>query len=320
MNYLLFFITSIFSFIFYVFYKLNNWEDIFWNQLFQTKNFLSLSWNLLIESFLFLLIAFLLFFYFSNNVFSKLFFSKKVEEKLEQEELEDFLWEEEFYEKNYWNQHISKKDQLELNKNSNKKLFNISEENIYLFRIAAFITQYIFIIIWITFLYNNFWNLEKNILNNLFSDFFTINTLIFILYLIIILLLTVSIFINFNIHKKFQNYISLFFSVGVFVFILNFIINIIFSNFLFWYETSTLIKNQLILNMTISFFIIIFTYLYDKKYLFDYSFLHFCAYFVNILWIIYYLYSSEFNIINFLIIIWLNISLWLLSYVKLNKQ
>jgi hypothetical protein len=74
------------------------------------------------ESFVFLLISFILFFYFSNKVFSQLFFSKKIEKVIVKDE---------FYEKKY----------------SNKKLFNISEEKMYLFRIALFITQYIFIII-----------------------------------------------------------------------------------------------------------------------------------------------------------------------------
>jgi hypothetical protein len=132
--------------------------------------------------------------------------------------------------------------------------------------------------------------------------------------LLIIIILIYSVFFNYYIHKKFQNYISLFFSVLTFIFLLNYFL--IKNLSLFWWD---LIKTQLILNFTISFFLVIFTYLYKQKYIFDYFFLHICAYLVNFMSIIYYFIYWDFEILNLWIILLLDSILIFLSYFKLKK-
>ena len=64
MRFLLFFVSGLFSFIFYVFYLLSSGKNIFWEEVMKIWEKTSLSWNLLIESILFLLIwiTFVLFF------------------------------------------------------------------------------------------------------------------------------------------------------------------------------------------------------------------------------------------------------------------
>jgi hypothetical protein len=306
MKILLFFITSIYSAIFFIFYKLNNWINIFSNFSWAQKNFSSLTWNLFYESVFFWILALFLFFYFWTNKF----FIKKNIEKKESENIDECS-----VEGNFFNQKIINKHD---NDKKNKNFLNISEEKKYLFRAIIFIILYIFIILGSLFLYWNFWDLV-NITNNLFLNIFSKNTLFFIFNIFIILFLIISIFINFNIHKKYQNYISLFFSILAFVFIFNFIIKFILSIFFTDFPVIEILKIELILNITISFFIIIFTYLYSQKYLFDYTFLHFCAFIVNILWIINFFISWGFSLYFLFIIIFLNIILWLLSYFKFRK-
>jgi len=335
MNYLLFFITSIFSFIFFIFYKLNSWDNFFWYSLNSGKNFSSLSGNLIIESMAFLILAIFLFIYFSNNSLKikienkikSIFPKRKTKEEIKSNELH--LQDEENSENNQKAKGICK--QAVDNKNLSKKnIFNISESNIYLFRAISFIFLYILIIFSIIFLYKNYFEL-LNIINNLFwnniilSDnsffdkIFSSELLNILLNLIILIFLVKSIFINFNIHKKFQNYISLFFSLFTFVFVLNFLLKIFFSNKILNFSDIEILKNQFILNLTISFFIIIFTYIFIPKYNFDNIFLHFCAIIVNFMWIIYFFINWGFSFINLLIIILLNIFLFWLSYFKLKK-
>lgn len=70
MKFLLFFISVIFSFIFYAFFNLSKWKDIFLQQVNNPVNFLSFSWNLLIESFIFLFL-WLFFVYFFSDLKSR---------------------------------------------------------------------------------------------------------------------------------------------------------------------------------------------------------------------------------------------------------
>lgn len=66
MKFLLFFVSIVFSYIFYIFYNLTKWKNYFWSIAQNPVNFDSLSWNLLIESFLFLLIWIFFLFLFSS--------------------------------------------------------------------------------------------------------------------------------------------------------------------------------------------------------------------------------------------------------------
>jgi len=319
MNYLLFFITSIFSFIFFIFYKLNSWDNFFWFSLNSGKNFSSLSGSLIIESMAFLILAIFLFIYFSNNSLKT-----KIENKIKS-----------IFPKRKTKEEI-KSNELHLQDEENIGgpiigfLWNISEEKKYIFRAISFIFLYILIISGILFLYKNYFEL-LNIINNLFwntailsensifDKIFSSELLNILLNLIIIIFLIISIFINFNIHKKFQNYISLFFSIVTFIFISNYLLKIIFSNKILNFSDTETLKNQFILNLTISFFIIIFTYIFISKYSFDNIFLHFCAIVVNFMWIIYFFINWGFSFINLFIIILLNIFLFWLSYFKLKK-
>lgn len=78
MRLLLFFVSSLFAFIFYWFHTLQNGRNFFWIRNIWKINFETFSWNLLIETFIFLFIWVLLFIYFSPNL--KL---EKISEKIE---------------------------------------------------------------------------------------------------------------------------------------------------------------------------------------------------------------------------------------------
>ncbi len=66
MKFLLFLVSIIFSIIFYIFYWLSVWKDIFWNNISNSFELHSFSWNLLIESFIFLFIGILFLYFFSD--------------------------------------------------------------------------------------------------------------------------------------------------------------------------------------------------------------------------------------------------------------
>jgi hypothetical protein len=56
MRFLLFFISFLFSLIFYIFYLLSKWENIFWEEILNVGSIVWISWNLLIESIIFIVI------------------------------------------------------------------------------------------------------------------------------------------------------------------------------------------------------------------------------------------------------------------------
>lgn len=66
MKFLLFFVSFIFSIIFYIFYNLTIKKDILWNTISNSIELLSFSWNLLIESFLFIFIGIIFIYLFSD--------------------------------------------------------------------------------------------------------------------------------------------------------------------------------------------------------------------------------------------------------------
>lgn len=66
MKFLLFFVSVVFSYIFYIFYNLWKWVDIFWSKINNPYEIQSLSWNLLIESFIFFLLWIIFLYTFSN--------------------------------------------------------------------------------------------------------------------------------------------------------------------------------------------------------------------------------------------------------------
>lgn len=68
MRLLLFFISLFFSLIFYWFYHITNWLNFYWLKNLWILRIESLSWNLLIETFIFLFFWVILFLYFSPDL------------------------------------------------------------------------------------------------------------------------------------------------------------------------------------------------------------------------------------------------------------
>ncbi len=165
----------------------------------------------------------------------------------------------------------------------------------YLLRALSFLFIYISMFFWMIYLYSH------------------IESLGFIGIIIIGILIYGMIF-NYSVHLKYQNYVSFFFSVWSFIFLLYFILIKYFS-----FSSGNIFKAELVLSLTLSFFFVIISYMYSQKYLYDNYFLHFCAYLVNFLWIIYYFYNSDFRILDFGIILLLDSILIFLSYFKLKK-
>ncbi len=86
MKFLLFFVSIFFSFVFYVFYSLWEWRTVLWEQItitqewtwtwevievVQTIDFDTISWNLLIESFIFIFIGIIFLYIFSDIKYNK---------------------------------------------------------------------------------------------------------------------------------------------------------------------------------------------------------------------------------------------------------
>ncbi len=67
MKFVLFFISLIFSFIFFIFYRLTKWDLVFFDYVKITRNLDSISWNLIFETIFFLFLGIFLFVYFSNT-------------------------------------------------------------------------------------------------------------------------------------------------------------------------------------------------------------------------------------------------------------
>ncbi len=193
MKFLLFFVSGIFSFIFYIFYCLSIWKDIFLNTIFNSVYLNSFSWSLLIESVIFFLIGifFVIIFSekkvvikkipisFNNNLVSHIIFYY-------------ILWIYSYF---------------------NKDIFNfILIINILLFIISDLLFNY----------FSNLNSLNKNkisirilwLILNYISSFISVYYILNNdIYLVSILILIFNIIFNINVHKKYTNYISLLISI-----------------------------------------------------------------------------------------------------------
>lgn len=192
MRLLLFFVSFLFSFLFYVFHSLSLWLNIFWWEIYNEISIESLSWNLLIESSIFFLIGVIFVFYFTPN------------------------WDK-------WENPVFK---------NKKKFFYIifyilSLLLFYLWRLfidSILIINIVIFVIWDLF-FNIFSNIKvfENQKNNLRYAWLILNYIAIILWLynlyfsdfsiFIYLILVFSIIFNVNIHFKYTNYISLLFSI-----------------------------------------------------------------------------------------------------------
>lgn len=202
MKFLLFFVSILFSFIFYVFHSLSQGRDIFWEKISNSYIFESFSWNLLIESFSFVLIG-VIFVYLFSSLKEKWAFKLKSYKT----EIMYFL----FY------------------------IFLIFYIYFYFFTKDLNIYLLVLIILFIVWdvIFNHisgikqlspykiklryFW-LFTNYVVSYFSIFYIYKY--WIAYIPVSILLF-SIFFNFLVHKKFKNYISLFNSI-IFIWFLSY--------------------------------------------------------------------------------------------------
>jgi len=198
MKFLLFFISLVFSIIFYIFYNLSIWKDIFWNEISNSVKLVSISNNLLIESFIFFIIWIVFLYKFSD-------FRKKSEVKIINDskilnykyEILYFIFYSVFiYILYFLNFSVDSilllsiilfiLSDLLFNHISNSKIFIKNKINI---RIIWLILNYFSSLISVFYILNN----EK--------------------YIISVLILLYNIVFNILIHKKYTNYISLLFSI-----------------------------------------------------------------------------------------------------------
>ena len=211
MRLLLFFISFLFSAIFYIFHSLSLWLNIFWEEIYNKIYFNSLSWNLLIESFVFFLIWMILTFYFSPLNWEKTLLINK-------NRVFYFL----FY--------IS-------------LIALIYFGNFYLSRIiVSIIFIFIFWDICFNFLSNlNILKSQKNNLRYFWLILNYISTWVWLIYfylnefsIYIFLILIFNIFFNINVHKKYINYISLLFSIFISCFLMCFLFLKLYDFYIVW--------------------------------------------------------------------------------------
>lgn len=189
MRLLLFFVSFIFSFIFYSFYLLTKWKNFLWDETFYNLKIESLSSNLLIESVFFLVIWFIFIIYFTSYKENKM--------------------------QNFYNKILY------------ILYYFLLITPFYLGFLNPNFIIFIFIIIFIFWdlIFNYISNLKYFIHEKVKLRYFwlILNYLVFIsslLYLFIvefsyyiILIIIYSIVFNYFIHKKYSNYISLFLSI-----------------------------------------------------------------------------------------------------------
>jgi hypothetical protein len=197
MKFLLFFISLVFSFIFYIFHNLTIWQDIFWNSISNSANLVSLSWNLLIESFIFLIIWLFFLYNFSNSNLN----TNKWENKLlnYKYEILYFIFYFIFFYFLYF--------------------YNFGGNYLLVISIIIFIISDI--------LFNHISNIKKfnknkiniRILWLILNYFSSIISIYYILYeqnyVLSILILLYNIVFNLLVHKNYTNYISLFISIWI---------------------------------------------------------------------------------------------------------
>lgn len=212
MKFLLFFISLVFSIIFYIFYNLSLWKDIFWDTISNSVNILSISNNLLIESFIFLFIWILFLYKFSH-------FRKNTEIKsINETKILDYK-----YDILYFIFYIILYFIFYIIFIYSLYFLNFIVNNIILISIILFISSDI--------LFNHISNYNIFIKNKvniriiwlILNYFSSILSVFYILnnenYLISILILLFNIVFNLLVHKKYTNYISLFISILLIVFL-----------------------------------------------------------------------------------------------------
>ena len=199
MRLLLFFVSFIFSFIFYSFYLLTKWKNFLGEQAFYNLKIESLSSNLLIESIFFLVIWFIFIVYFTSYKENKI--------------------------QNFYNKILYLLYYFLL----------ITPFYLSFFKPDFIIFTFIIIFIFWDLIFNYISNLNYFKFEKVKLRYFwlILNYLVFISSLVyifivefsyyIILIIIYSIFFNYFIHKKYSNYISLFLSILWFLLLIYFL-------------------------------------------------------------------------------------------------
>lgn len=166
--------------------------------------------------------------------------------------------------------------------------FKIFAKNIILFRLLGIVFLYFWIFLEILYL----------LLNPL--SIVVVTTLIF------------SIFFNYYIHKKLENYLSFIIAISSFLFIFYYLL---FNSFWFYFYTEILF---FIISFILSFWFIGLVYKYKFKYIYDYYILIFASYFVNILSSIIFI-INNFDVLSFATILFLDSIYFFASYYKMKE-
>jgi|SaaInlV_120m_DNA_4_1040238.scaffolds.fasta_scaffold02283_5 hypothetical protein len=202
MKFLLFFVSLIFSLIFYIFHNLSIWKDFFWKkiEIDPNLNLVSFSSNILIESFVFLLIWVIFLYFFSN-------LKNKWSAKLEWHKIEIF----------YFLFYIVFLFYIYFYNNSFDYSLLII---VILFLISDILFNHISNILSLSKYKKNlryFW-LVLNYICSVFSVYYIFST--DNNHFIAVLILIYSISFNVLLHKKYTNYISLFLSILIILFLI----------------------------------------------------------------------------------------------------
>ena len=129
----------------------------------------------------------------------------------------------------------------------------------------------------------------------------------------IFLILAYGVAFNFDVHKRFQNYVSLCFS---------FIWSFFLTYFLFFRYFYTWTHKEIVfvsIFLLIAFWVIVYTYMKPMKHIQDYYFFHIFSYLINIFWVISFFVLVDFHILYLWIILLLESIFIFMSYYKLNS-
>jgi hypothetical protein len=166
--------------------------------------------------------------------------------------------------------------------------FKIFVKNIILFRLLGIVFLYFWIFLEILYLLLNPLNIV------------VITTLFF------------SIFFNYYIHKKLENYLSFIIAISSFLFIFYYLL---FNEFWISFYKEILF---FIISFILSIWFIGLVYKYKFKYIYDYYILIFASYFVNILSSIIFI-INNFDVLSFATILFLDSIYFFASYYKMKE-
>lgn len=176
---------------------------------------------------------------------------------------------------------------------------DLFQNDIYVVRYLSLMFLYIWSFAWI-------WYIIRDYSNPL--DF---------LFIIIYSILLVSLWFNYIVHYKFENYVSL--VVWILLIIFLFYI-IIFKSWIFGENILESIRSQwvFISSIILSYLLIIITYIRKLRYKYDYYIIHFTSYIINIIFTIIYL-IYNFDLLRIWIILFLGSIYFFVSNYKLSS-